>query len=64
MIKTLRLQLTVWYLAFFTVLFFVFCVLLYGALSRLLERRLDESLSSEAGTATALMREELEEMHG
>jgi len=61
---SLRLQLTAWYLAFFSVLFLLFCLLLYGTLARALERRLDEKLASEAATAAALMREELDEMGG
>jgi heavy metal sensor kinase len=62
--KSLRLQLTAWYMAFFSVLFVLFCLLLYGTLARALERRLDEKLASEATTAAALMREELDEMGG
>jgi heavy metal sensor kinase len=62
--RSLRLQLTAWYLAFFSVLFLLFCLLLYGTLARALERRLDEKLASEATTAAALMREELDEMGG
>jgi heavy metal sensor kinase len=62
--KSLRLQLTGWYLAFFSALFVLFCLLLYGTLARALERRLDEKLASEATTAAALMREELDEMGG
>jgi heavy metal sensor kinase len=64
MIRSLRWQLTVWYLAFFSALFVLFCLLLYGVLARALERRMDETLLSQATTAAALMREELEEMHG
>ena len=62
--KSLRLQLTAWYLAFFSALFILFCLLLYGTLARALEHRLDEKLASEATTAAALMREELDEMGG
>ena len=62
--RSLRLQLTAWYLAFFSALFVLFCLLLYGTLARALERRLDEKLASEATTAAALMREELDEMGG
>src|SRR5579872_2936651 len=64
MIRSLRLQLTAWYLAFFSVLFLLLCVVLYGALSRSMLRRLDETLISQAGTAAKLLQEELEEMHG
>jgi|SRR5579871_2012874 len=64
MLKSLRLQLTAWYLAFFSALLLLLCVLLYGALSRSMERRLDASLTVQAGTAAKLLAEELEEMHG
>lgn len=64
MIKSLRLQLTVWYLGFFSALVVVFCLALYGTLARALERSLDEGITSEAQTAAALMLEELDEMHG
>ncbi len=64
LLKSLRLQLTAWYLAFFSALFILFCLLLYGTLARALERRLDEKLASQATTAAALMREELDEMGG
>ncbi|HJT88613.1 MAG TPA: heavy metal sensor histidine kinase [Bryobacteraceae bacterium] len=64
MIKSLRLRLTAWYLGFFSLLFLLFGVLLYGAVSRALEQRLDELLTTEATTASSLMQEELEEMHG
>lgn len=62
--RSLRLRLTAWYLAFFSLLFLVLCLALYGMLARSLERRLDETLASQAGTAAALLAEELEEMHG
>jgi two-component system OmpR family sensor kinase len=64
MIRSLRLQLTAWYLAFFSVLFLLLCVVLYGALARSMQSRLDETLTSQAGTAAKLLQEELEEMHG
>jgi two-component system OmpR family sensor kinase len=64
MFKTLRVRLTAWYLAFFLGSFAVFSLLLYGTLARALERRLDQSLASQANTATALMQEELDEMRG
>jgi two-component system, OmpR family, sensor kinase len=64
MIKSLRLQLTIWYLVFFSALVVIFCLVLYGALARALERSLDEGITSEAHTAAALMQEELDEMHG
>ena len=40
MIRSLRLQLTVWYLAFFSVLFVLLGLFLYGVLSKALEARL------------------------
>ena len=64
MVRSLRLQLTVWYLAFFSVLFLLLSVALYGVLSRSMQTRLDETLISQAGTAAKLLQEELEEMHG
>jgi heavy metal sensor kinase len=64
MFKTLRVRLTAWYLAFFLGSFVVFSLLLYVTLGRALERRLDQSLASQANTATALMQEELDEMRG
>jgi heavy metal sensor kinase len=64
MIKSLRLQLTVWHLAFFASLFVLFCLLFYGALARSLERELDASLISKTATAAELVREELEESQG
>ena len=48
MLKSLRLQLTAWYLAFFSVLLLLLCVLLYGALARSMQRRLDASLTMQA----------------
>ena len=64
MLKSLRLQLTAWYLAFFSVLLLLLCVLLYGALARSMQRRLDASLTMQAGTAAKLLAEELQEMRG
>jgi hypothetical protein len=62
--KSLRVQLATWYLAFFSALFLLLCVLLYSALSGSMQRRLDETLASQASTAAKLLAEELEEMHG
>jgi heavy metal sensor kinase len=64
MIKSFRLQLTAWYLLFFTLLFLLFSVFLYGVLSRALYQRLDETLSSGVSTAVGLFRGELAELHG
>lgn len=64
MTRSLRLQLTAWYVAFFSVLFVLFGVFLYGVLSNALTARLEETLSSEANTAAALMADELVEEKG
>lgn len=64
MFRTLRLQLTAWYLAFFSLLFLLLCVLLYGVLASSMQRRLDAALVSQAQTAAKLFQEELGEMHG
>ncbi|HWB97208.1 MAG TPA: ATP-binding protein, partial [Bryobacteraceae bacterium] len=64
MFRSFRLQLTVWYLAFFGLLLIGFCGFLYLLLSRHLHQRLDASLSEEAGTAAALFQAELGEHHG
>jgi two-component system OmpR family sensor kinase len=62
--KSFRLRLTLWYLAFFSLLFLVFSVFLYGVLAKALRNRLDESLAVEATTAAGLFQDELEEAHG
>ncbi|MGA2271573.1 MAG: ATP-binding protein [Bryobacteraceae bacterium] len=64
MIRSFRFQLTAWYLAFFSLLFVVFSVFLYGLLSKDLRNRLDQSLTSEASTASALFEDELVEEKG
>jgi heavy metal sensor kinase len=64
MFKSLRLRLTVGYLAFFSILSGLFCFLVYGAFARALELRVDEMLRSQADTAAALAREEIEEQPG
>ena len=51
MTKSLRLRLTLWYLAFFSVLMVLFSMFLYSLLSRSVVSRLDERLSSEVNTA-------------
>jgi heavy metal sensor kinase len=63
-IRSLRLQVTAWYLAFFSLLFILFGIFLYGVLSKALEGRLDETLSSQANTAANLFVDELGEMKG
>ncbi|HVX66120.1 MAG TPA: histidine kinase dimerization/phospho-acceptor domain-containing protein, partial [Bryobacteraceae bacterium] len=64
MIKSLRVRLTAWYVAFFSVLFVLFGVFLYEVLARSLETRLDQTLVSEAEVTAGLLADELEEMHG
>jgi heavy metal sensor kinase len=64
LIGSLRLQLIAWYLAFFSLLFVVFGLFLYGVLSKALEKRLDETLSQQAGTTASLFQDELVEMQG
>ncbi len=63
-VRTLRLRLTLWHLAFFSVLFGLSGIFLYGVLSRALVRQLDDSISAEAATAANLFADEMQEMHG
>src|SRR6185295_3002786 len=55
---------TAWYVAFFSLLFLLFGIFLYGVLSKALEGRLDETLSLQANTAANLFQDELVEMQG
>lgn len=64
MIKSLRLRLTAWYVAFFSLLFLVFSLIVYGVLAKSLQLRLDETLGSEAEVTAGLLADELEEMKG
>ena len=64
MIKSFRLRLTAWYLLFFSLLFVLFSVFLYGILARDLQGRLDETLLSQAGTTASLFLDEMQEMQG
>jgi heavy metal sensor kinase len=64
MIRSFRSRLTLWYLAFFSLLFLLFSLFLHSVLARALENRLDESLSVEANTAAALLADEFVEMKG
>jgi len=64
MIKSFRLRLTLWYLAFFSLLFALFGVFLYGVLSNALERRLEDTLLSQAATAASLFLDEMDELKG
>ena len=62
--SSFRARLTALYLAFFSLLFVVFSIFLYGELSRSLVARLDDTLASEADTAAVLFPDELHEMNG
>jgi len=62
--RSLRLQLTAWYVAFFSLLFILFGIFLYGVLASALQARLDETLSAQANTTAALMADELVEEKG
>lgn len=61
MIRSFRLRLTVWYVGCFAVLFMLLAAGLYGVLSRALTSRLDESLLSQAATASSLFQDEMSE---
>ena len=62
MIKSFRLQLTAWYLLFFTLLFMLFSIFFYQVLSRALHKRMDETLSSELNTGIGLFGAEMAEL--
>ena len=62
--RSFRAQLTALYLAFFSLLFVLFSIFLYGELSRSLTARLQDTLASEADTAAVLFPDELQEMKG
>jgi heavy metal sensor kinase len=64
MIRSFRFRLTVWYLAFFSLLFVLFSAFLYRELSGALRNRLDETVTSEVNTAAGLFVDELDEMQG
>lgn len=64
MIKSFRFRLTAWYLALFSLLFVLFSAFLYGVLSKDLQRRLDDTNSTQANTAAAMFEDELEELNG
>jgi len=64
MMQTFRFRLTLWYRAFFSLLFVIFSLFLHGLMARALERRLDETLSVEANTAAAMLADEFEENKG
>jgi len=62
--KSFRFRLTAWYLAFFSLLFVLFSIFLYGILSRELQNRLDDTLLSQATTTASLFLDEMQEMQG
>ena len=64
MIRSFRLRLTAFYLAFFTLLFAVFSLSLYGVLAGGLRDRLDQTLVSEANTAAGMFLDEFQEVRG
>lgn len=64
MSRSLRLKITAWYVAFFSLLFVGFGLYLYNVLSKDLEKRVDETLLSEASTTSALFEDELVEENG
>jgi len=62
--KSIRAQLTLWYLAFFTILLAGFSAFLYTLLSRSLHQRLDAALTSTADTAASFFQGEVIEANG
>jgi len=64
MIRSFRFRLTVWYVALFSLLFVLFSIFLHSLLSQDLRTRLDQSLTSEANTTSALFEDELVEEKG
>jgi heavy metal sensor kinase len=64
MIRSFRLRLTLWYLGFFSLLFVLFGLFLYGRLSSNLQQRLDDELTAQARTAATLFADEIDEQNG
>jgi heavy metal sensor kinase len=64
LMHTFRFRITAWYLGFFTLLFVLFSLFLYGVLGRSLEARLDETLLSQINTMEVLFRDEVAELNG
>jgi heavy metal sensor kinase len=62
--NSLRLRITVWYVAFFSALFMLFSVFLYHTLERDLDKRVNESLTSEAATVAGFLADEIDELKG
>src|SRR5262245_34688401 len=63
-LRSFRLRLTLWHLAFFSLLFILSGVFLYGVLSRALVRQLDDTISAEAATTANLFADEMHELQG
>jgi heavy metal sensor kinase len=64
MIRGLRLRLTLWYLGFFSLLFLLFGVFLYGRLAAGLLHRVDDTVTGQARTAATLFADEYQEQFG
>jgi heavy metal sensor kinase len=64
MIRGLRLRLTLWYLGFFSLLFLLFGVFLYGRLAAGLLHRIDDTVTGQARTAATLFADEYQEQFG
>jgi len=64
MIKSFRLQLTLWYLLLFTTVFVLFGVLLHHLLAGALYKRLDDTLFTRARTAIQVFQSEMAESNG
>lgn len=64
MFRSFRLQITVWYLGLFSVLFVLFSIFLYATLERALRNQIDEMLDTEARSAAALFQSEMVELNG
>jgi heavy metal sensor kinase len=64
MIRSFRVRLTLWYLGFFSLLFLLFGIFLYGRLAAGLERRVDETAAGQARTAATLFADEYKEQNG
>ena len=64
MIRGLRLRLTLWYLGFFSLLFLLFGLFLYGRLAAGLQHRVDDTVTDQARTAATLFADEYREQFG
>ncbi len=64
MIRGLRLRLTLWHLGFFSLLFLLFGVFLYGRLAAGLLHRVDDTVTGQARTAATLFADEYQEQFG